>query len=592
MESNQSKVLGIKKHFPSVEKPWMKYYQKDVSDVQISNKTIYDYVKASCIENAGITALFYYGKRISYTELLQKIDSYSQLFYSIGVRKNDYISIVSPSIPETVIAMYALNKLGAVSNFIDPRVDVYLMENLISQAKSKIIICLDKVFPKLKKVLNQLDYEKVIIQSAVDSLPAFKRGLKKLNCLKNTIKYNEKIISWKQFEQLNTSKDFEQNCEKNINEVGLASDSDTAIIAYTGGTTGTPKGVLLTNKGLNSICESIKYLNANKQKGDRFLDIMPVFTSYGAVCGIHLPLTNGFTDVLIPAFKMQEFTSLVKKYKPNYILAVPAFYEKFTDNPILRHTNLSFLKMAVCGGDTMNANFAERFNSFIKKHGALYPLAQGYGMSEVSSVAASCFLNVFKISSVGIPLIYNTIAAFNPESGEELGYNEVGEICISGPSIMNGYFNNPSESEKVIKIHADGKKWIHSGDVGYIDEDGFVFIKNRIKRMIIRYDGHKVFPSQIEDAVIKNQMVRNCAVVGIKDKKYLQGELPVCFVELKDNNLSDSEKNQIKADIMTYCNSHLEERGRPVDIILADIPLTSIGKNDYEKLKGFFTADS
>ena len=266
------------------------------------------------------------------------------------------------------------------------------------------------------------------------------------------------------------------------------------------------------------------------------------------------------------------------------MMAVPAFYDRLMSEKIMEDADLSHLKTTGCGGDTMNPGLQERFNKFLKDRGGKYPLSQGYGMSETSSATAACFSDVYKDGSAGIPLVAATLGIFDEETGEELGFNQQGEICVTGDLIMKGYFNNEEETSAVMKEHSDGKVWVHSGDLGYLDEDGFLYINGRIKRMIIRFDGHKIYPVILESTLSMYDKTDLCAVIGIADPTHNQGELPVGVIKL-NGKYSDEEKARFRRDILQMCVELCEERGRAADIIFVDdMPYTSMGKIDYKKL--------
>ena len=341
---------------------------------------------------------------------------------------------------------------------------------------------------------------------------------------------------------------------------------------------------MLTNRVLNAIAESFRLSGVDQDPGDKFLNIMPIFASYGVGCGLHMPIAMNFENILIPDFSVERIAKLVKKYKPNAMMAVPSFYDRLMSEKIMEKVDLSMLKTTGCGGDTMNPGLEERFNTFLKKHGGKYPLSQGYGMSETSSAAAACFSDVYKDGSAGIPLLAATVGIFDTETGEELGYNQEGEICVTGDLIMKGYFNDEEETKSVMKKHADGNIWIHSGDLGYLDEDGFLFINGRIKRMIIRFDGHKIYPAILEGVLSQYEKTTLCAVVGVTDPTHNQGELPVGIIKL-DNTYTDEEKKSMRREILKMCHDVCEERGRAADIIFVDeMPYTPMGKIDYKKL--------
>ena len=299
-----------------------------------------------------------------------------------------------------------------------------------------------------------------------------------------------------------------------------------------------------------------------------------------------MPLTLGLELIPIPRFVPEQFGKLVRQFRPNHMISTPAFYELMMDSKAMKDFDLSFLKTMGSGGDTMNEGLENKLDAFMKSHNIRYPLAQGYGMSEVSAAASFCVNDIFKRKSVGIPSITTSIAIFDPETGKELGYNEIGEVCITGPSMMKGYYRKPEETAIVMREHEDGQVWVHSGDIGYMDEDGFVYIKGRMKRMITRFDGHKVFPVNIESMVAERDDVRNCCVIGVNDLGHGQGQYPLVVVELDPT----VDRAAVCKEIFDHCQEQLEERGKPVAVLpIETIPLTGSGKVHYRDVEDKFS---
>lgn len=560
----------------SEEKVWMKQFPEEERSLEMPRMKIYTYLKDVNKNRLGTTALHYYGKNITYGELIKKIDEVADAYAAIGVKAGDTVSLLSASTPESIMTVYALNKIGATTNAIDPRQNTEFIEKMIKDSGSRILVAINLSWPKVKKIKDTIKQDYIIIQTAATSLPPHLKLLMNIATHKNNkkIEYSSDVISWN---------DFIKKAKHGTGiEVDYKGDGVVAI-AYTGGTTGFPKGVMLTNDSINSVAFSFKHCGIVYEKGDRFLGIMPIFSSYGLVCGIHMPLTMEIELALIPKFVPNELAKHIKKYRPNHLISTPAFYEMMMEDPILKGMDLSFLKTLGSGGDTMNEGLEAKLGEFIKEHNMRYPLCQGYGMSELSAAASFCVNDRYKKGSVGVPCLTTTVSVFDPETGEELDYNQQGEICMTGPSMMKGYFNNPEETAHVMRLHDDGKVWVHSGDIGYIDEDGFIFIKGRVKRMITRPDGHKVFPVIIESAINALPAVVNCVVIGVNNRDGIQGQWPLAIVQLADG-IVDVQKECKR--IFKLCDATLEERGKPVGVIPVDaIPLTGMGKNDYRALE-------
>ena len=557
---------------PSQQKPWQKYYSPEALQQLLPKCSVLAFAKESNKNNLDSTALDYYGKNISYREFFHGIDETANAFAALGVKKGDLVCFVTVGVPETICAIYALNKLGATANMIDPRMDVTSIRKMIKNSGACITLVIDIAFPKIRKIIDEINQKKIVIQSPVRSLPLFKKIAMTLTT-KTDIPYSDVVVKWDQF--LSYGKG-------TIAQEAPYEGDATVAITFTGGTTGFHKGVMLTNDSMNAVAINFQHAGLDAHPGESFLGIIPVFTSYGMVCGMHMPLCMQLKLTPIPKFVPDQFGKLVRQFRPNHMISTPAFYELMMDSKEMENFDLSFLITMGSGGDTMNEGLETKLNDFMKTHNIRYPLAQGYGMSEVSAAASFSVNDIFKSKSVGIPSVTTTIAIFDPDTGEELGYNELGEICITGPSMMKGYYRKPDETAHVMRRHSDGLIWVHSGDIGYMDEDGFVFIKGRLKRMITRFDGHKVFPVGIESMVSQRSEVHNCCVIGVNDLGHGQGQYPLVIVELDGGVDRDAACRKIFAE----CMAQLEERGKPVAVLAVDkIPLTGSGKNDYRALE-------
>ena len=565
---------------PSQEKVWLKYLPEECRNAVIPEQTIYDYIKEVCQSRPNGKAIYYYGTSVTYGEMLKKIDQAAEAYYALGVREGDYVSFLTVTLPEAIYSMYGLNKIGAVGNFIDPRMDVQRILDAIEGVKSKVLVTIDLAWPKVVWLRNKLKQDYIVSISANDSLSLIAKAYRTLTTKdKPQVPYDGKtVLRWK---------DLMARGKGGAKQVPFKKDS-VATITYTGGTTGTPKGVMLTNDGMNCMAQSFAFSGVDYQHGERFLEIMPIFASYGVGCGIHMPFAMRQENVIIPKFTPDELGALIKKYRPNHMMGVPSFYERIMHSKDLWDMDLSFLKTTGCGGDTMNPGLEERFNKFMKEKGGLYNLSQGYGLSEMTGAATCCYSHVYKDDSSGIPLYCNSVGIFDPETGEELDYGKEGEVCLTGRGMMLGYHNNPEETDKIIRTHADGTKWIHSGDIGYMDEDGFLYIRGRIKQIIIKFDGHKVFPVQIEGIINRHKAVAACTVVGIQDPDHAQGSVPLGVVELK-KDIPAEQKETIRKEILQMCDELLEERGKPSDVTFIDEMLhTALAKHDYRALTEMF----
>ena len=557
---------------PSQEKPWLKYYAESALNTTIPQRSVYGFMRDLNQSNLDVPGLNYYGAKISYRELYANIDATANSFAALGIKKGDLVCFVTVAVPETIYAIYALNKIGATCNMIDPRMDINSIRKMIKNSGSTTTLVIDIAWPKIDRILSDINQKHIIVQSPARSLPFIKKVAMKLTS-KTKVPFDDVIVNWDTF----------LGYGKNTVAVEAPYEGDAVVaITFTGGTTGFPKGVMLTNDSMNAVAINFQYAGLDTHPGDSFLGIIPCFTSYGMVCGLHMPLCMHFELMPIPKFVPTQFGKLVRQFRPNHMISTPAFYELMIDSKEMKNFDLSFLTTMGSGGDTMNEGLEKKLDDFMKSHNIRYPLAQGYGMSEVSAAASFCVNDIFKRKSVGIPSVTTTIGIFDPDTGKELGYNQRGEVCITGPSMMRGYYRKPDETAIVMRKHEDGLTWVHSGDIGYMDEDGFVYIIGRIKRMITRFDGHKVFPVGIESLVDEREDVCNCCVIGVNDREHGQGQYPLVIVALADG----VDKAAALRSIFDECQEKLEERGKPVAVLAVDsIPLTGSGKNDYRTLE-------
>lgn len=572
--------LGPLLGYPSIDKPWLKYYDKEVINFDLPNKSVYEFAFEANQDNMNNIALEYFGKKIKYKDFFKKVDDTEKAFRRYGIKKGDIVSFCVPTIPETFYAFYALNKIGAVANMIDPRTNVSSIKSFIENADSKMILYIDIAHPKMVKIMNELNIENIVSLSVADSMP---NPLKTLYLTKTKIEdrkiekeaSNKKIIDWSTFIKNGEHVILEK--EELQDKINLP-----AGIVYTSGTTGNPKGSIMNNKNILSMVYQNHSANMGWEKNDVFLGIMPPFIAYGLVCGFSLPICNGMQIDIIPKFEADKFDSYILKHRPNHIMGVPSYLDNLTKSKKLKNRDLSFIKTAIVGGDKLVVSSEEKINEFLREHGSKATVSKGYGMTEMSSNAVYTVNNdCNKLGSVGIPLVENLLKIVDSE-GNELGYNEVGEVCLTGPTIIEGYLNNPEENIKTFK-NEDGLKWVHTGDNAYMTSDGLVYFQDRLKRIIIRSDGHNVWPSKIEQIIEKNSYVKACCVTGVKDPNAENGEIPTAFIVLKEGGLEIAE--EIIKEINEASLVNLPERDIALQYyIKEELPLTPVGKIDYLKL--------
>ena len=560
--------------YASQAKPWLKYYDQKFIDQTLPALSAFEYVCQRSKNHLNDTALEYYGRKFTYADLIVNVKKTAAALRGAGVKKGDIITVVSVMTPEIIALFYAADMIGATLNLVDPRYSVEGIREYIEEVDSHLLVCLNVVYERCRQAAKRTNVEKVIVLSPADSLPPVMAvGYKLTTPDKN--KYASNVIRWKQFIKGGEGQ----------STAAEPYDPDHAcVVVHTGGTTGSPKGVMLTDDCFNGIALQFQAYPKLFHRGQKLMNVMPPFIAYGFACGIHLPLVLGFTVIIIPNLDPAKLGSLVLKHKPEHMFGVPTHYQQLAADPKLRDKDLSFIINYAAGGDSLSRGAEQTVNDFLAAHGARYPIAKGYGMTEVSSAATVAAGLDNKPGSVGIPMVNTVVAAFEPGTDQELPIGQRGELCISGPCLMKGYYNKPEETAILLRRHPDGRVWAHTGDMGYLDEDGFVYLDSRIKRMIIRHDGFKVFPSMIENVVSRHPAVHQCSVVGCTDKDHVQGRLPFVYIVLKAD--TTAKKKQVIRELERMCAEELPEYVQPVAYkFISSMPMTPVGKVDYRQLE-------
>lgn len=560
--------------YASQAKPWLKYYDQKFIDQTLPALSAFEYVCQRSKNHLNDTALEYYGRKFTYADLIVNVKKTASALRGAGVKKGDIVTVVSIMTPEIIALFYAADMMGATLNLVDPRYSVEGIREYIEEVDSHLLVCLNVVYERCRQAAKRTNVEKVIVLSPADSLPPVMAvGYKLTTPDKN--KYASNVIRWKQFIKGGEGQ----------STAAEPYDPDHAcVVVHTGGTTGSPKGVMLTDDCFNGIALQFQAYPKLFHRGQKLMNVMPPFIAYGFACGIHLPLVLGFTVIIIPNLDPAKLGSLVLKHKPEHMFGVPTHYQQLAADPKLRDKDLSFIINYAAGGDSLSRGAEQTVNDFLAAHGARYPIAKGYGMTEVSSAATVAAGLDNKPGSVGIPMVNTVVAAFEPGTDQELPIGQRGELCISGPCLMKGYYNKPEETAILLRRHPDGRVWAHTGDMGYLDEDGFVYLDSRIKRMIIRHDGFKVFPSMIENVVSRHPAVHQCSVVGCADKDHTQGRLPFVYIVLKAD--TTAKKKQVIRELERMCAEELPEYVQPVAYkFISSMPMTPVGKVDYRQLE-------
>ena len=555
--------------------PWLKFYSREERSIEFTTKSIYNYMKDEVGEDKDFIALNYFGNRISYNEFFDNINTCSRALRSYGVKEGDVVTICLPNMPEAIYAFYACNKIGAIADMVHPlsspeQISFYLKEN-----KSRFLLLVDFDYDNFKNVLDNTLVYKTILVSPKLSMPL---GLSVGYTLTRSIRtkrpkmWDQDFMSWKEFmaRGVTYNKDFNADVKKD----------DIAVILHSGGTTGTPKGIMISNYSFNALSQQSAVNVIDVRPKDKIVTILPIFHGFGLGVCVHTPLCLRVETILMPEYDANRFYKIWKNDRPHVILGVPTLWEGMMSNKKFDDVDMSQLKYIVSGGDYLSVPAEVRINEFLHKHGAHVNILKGYGMTE--SVAATCytFPGTNEPGSIGIPMVGNTYKICNPDTNEELEIGEEGEICVNGPTLMSGYLNNEKETNDILRKHKDGKIWLHTGDIGYISPNGVVYYTQRLKRMII-VSGFNVYPSMIEEVLESHPAVKKSCVIGIPHPYKIH--VPKAFLILNDGY---KETSKLKKELKDLCKEKLSVFSVPKEFeVRSSFPKTLYSKIDYKKLE-------
>ena len=554
--------------------PWLSSYGDRMFNLEYPKGSISDKVLETADEVPSNVALSYMGVKTTFKALKQKILETAAAYTALGVRPGDKVTVCLPNVPQAVFSLYALNYIGAIASMIHPLSAEGEIIFYIKTAGSRFCITLDQFAEKFNEVLKKTDLEKLIITGAEDELNFVKKSAYRLfikTKKQKSVKTGGKMILWS---------DFIKAGKKNAITAAHKKDVDPAVILFSGGTTGVTKGIMLSNLNFNALaCQTIEMAHY-PVRGAKMLAAMPVFHGFGLGVCIHTMMVAGGTSILVPRFNVKSYAELIMKNRPNFIAGVPTLFEALTRNQYLDKADLSCLKGVFSGGDSLSIELKKKFDAFLKSRNCSVRIREGYGTTEC--VTASCLTpyDKEKEGSIGIPYPDTYYMICKPGTTEPCDANEDGEICLRGPSVMLGYLDRPQETADTLRTHADGYVWLHTGDLGFMDEEGFIFFKQRIKRMIIT-SGYNVYPSQIENIIDGHPAVQMSCVIGVKDPYKMQKVK--AFVVLKEGYNPD---DGIKNDILEYCKKNIAKYAMPYDVeFRTELPKTLVGKVAYTVLE-------
>jgi len=561
--------------YPSIDKPWLKYYSEEAKYAADNPQkcSIYQYIYSANKNNPSDIAIEYFGAKITYSEMFQSIDCVADALYAYGVRSGDFVTICLPNVPEVIYIVYACNKIGAVANMIDPRTNSERILKHTNMVNSVLFITIaDICDQRINCIAEKICTKNILIVLAADSATS---PIVRLKYMFTKLDGSPKYMAFKEF-----VKKYQDQAIAKISYI----KNTAAVMVYTSGTTGTAKGVLLSNEGI--IASSLQLISAlTSREAIRFLAIIPFFSSYGFVDGMNATLGNKMTITLIPQYKPSNYTKLILKHKPNVIISVPKLWEDMAYTLKNKRVNLSYIVYPISGGDKITAASVESINNCFYNHGSKAKLLIGYGLSEFGAAISITIPNMdFETGSVGAIMPIANIKIINPMTNKELSYEENGEICINAQSMMLGYYGNV-DMDKISLKDINGVLFYRTGDKGYVSKSGQLHIVDRYKRAMMRPDGHTVHATPIEEVLMSRDMVRACAVVGLKLRQG-SGVIPTAFIVLNEFN---GDFKNIVSELDLYSKQKLPDRDRAIAYVAIEkIPYTSNGKVNYSELERFY----
>lgn len=557
------------------ERPWLEFYDEEgiPSSIEYPDCSMVDMIIQSAEKWPDNVAYTYYGHKVTYKNFVKKIEKAARALKNYGVKEGDRITICMPNTPEGITMVYAVNMVGAICNMVHPLSSEKELEYYIKVADSKYVLVIDAVFDKIYRLRDTAQLERIIVVRPSAGLGFLKKKLyNTLHIKKVRLPANDsRVVLWEDF--IANSYFYQGNYHE---ERG---GDDLAVIMYSGGTTGAPKAVMLSNLNINaeSICDGMMIRQV--VPGASVLSILPIFHCFGLGICIHTPLCKGMNCILVPAFSHKQFAEIIKKNEPNFIVGVPTLFEALI-NTKLKSNDLASVTAVICGGDALNQTLRDKVNEFLKNHGSSAKIRVGYGLTEGSGAVCLSPENAFADGIIGMPFPDTDFKIIKNDTFKELPAGSEGEICISGPLVMMGYLGDDAETAQAIRLHDDGKVWLHTGDIGYLGTDGLIYFAQRLKRIIIS-SGYNIYPTHLESIINSHEGVLTSTVIGI-DHPY-KGQVPKAFIVLKPGYKTGKK---VEREIRELLERNVPIYALPATYEFRDkLPQTKVGKVAFKELE-------
>jgi long-chain acyl-CoA synthetase len=539
-------------------RPWLDHYDYWVPQhTNYPRRPLYEILRRAAAEGGDLPALTFLGRDLTFTEVKQRADQLATALAAGGIAKGDRVGIMLPNCPQYVFAVFAVLRLGAVVVNLNPAFTAPEIEHLLRDSGTRMLVTLDRLAPIALELRSRTGLDTIVITALSEFAPEATAP----SAIAGTLRLADLIAGHE---------------ASDLPRVAIDTDEDIAVLQYTGGTTGVPKAAMLTHRNIfaNTIQTEVWHHRSTERGRDRFLLVIPYFHIYGLTVGMMRGIWQGARQILIPKYDVEAVLAAIRDYQPTYFPAVPTIYVSLLNHPKLREFNLDRVCTFNSGSAPIPLEVIEEFERLVN-----VPLQQGYGLSEASPVTHSTpHLAKRKPASIGLPMPDTDMKIVDLETGTiELPLGEEGELCVSGPQVMKGYWNRPDETAIALRTDEHGATWLHTGDIARVDDDGFVFIVQRKKDLII-VDGYNVYPSEVEAALFAHQAVMEAAVIGVPHPYH--GEVVQAAVVLKPGHAVSAD------ELKAHCVTRLAEYKRPRTIDIRDsLPKTAVGKILYTKLR-------
>lgn len=547
-------------------KPWLKYYDRMPEKLNYYNGSMYDILLDTSLKYPSYIALEYFDIKYTFKQLVNKIDTVAVALKKLNIVENECVTICMPNMPEAIFLIYAVNKIGAICNIIHPLSSQEEIKRAMEDTNSDILFATDVTYKKIE----DLEIKNIIICEVSNSMNGFMQMAYNLKNISN-MKYKNNFIKWH---------DFIKEGNEVINTHVSRGQNSPAVIIYSGGTTGRQKGIVLSNLCFNSLVSQCEVVCKEAKAGYSILSALPIFHGFGLCICIHVPLSLGLKCILVPKINTKKINQLIRNKKPNLLPVIPSMLNIIVNSMSLGKNSFKSVKVILSGGDYLNDDLREKVENYFRKCGSIAHIQIGYGLSEATAFVTATSESVKDKDNIGIPNPDNIVKIFEPSTDIEVGYDKTGEICVSGPSVMLGYINQDKETENVLKTHYDGKVWLHTGDLGYMTQDGVLHYQSRLKRMIIS-NGYNIYPLELEEIINKCPYVSQSIVVAIKHK--IKQEVPKAVIVLKNEYEITKE---IEREVKEYCKKNIAKYAIPYEYeFRRSLPVTKVGKIDYKQFE-------